>query len=153
MGAPSGTKKAARRVKSETVVIQKAAALRRGRAMREEPICAGQDEIGEGALGHDGEDEENHQRAVHGDEGEVVFGLDGAVEGQREVGPGAVDAHQEREQGAGDYGDEGEEEIEAREGEGFGGEDAFHRARACSRPASHALNSSCETTRRRACMR
>ncbi len=41
----------------------------------------GEDEVAEAGLGGDGEDEEEHQGAVHGDEGEVLFGEDGAVEG------------------------------------------------------------------------
>ena len=48
---------------------------------------------------------------MDGDEGEVVFGEDGAVEGERPVGPDEVDAHQQREEGADDDGDEGEDEV------------------------------------------
>jgi len=75
--------------------------------------------------------------------------LDGAVEGQREVGPGAMDAHrQEREQGSGDDGDEGEDEVEAARARGSVVKMVFI-ARELFAAASHALNSSCETTRRR----
>ena len=132
-----------------------------------------QDEIGEGVLRHDGEDEEDHQRGVHGDEREVVLRTDDSVDWQGEVGPRAVQAHEEREQGSKNDGDEGESEIEAREGNGFGGEDAarlcgerrnghrvppgasalFALRAAVSRAASHVSNCAGDTTRRRACMR
>ena len=54
----------------------------------------GEDEVAEAGLRGDGEDEEEHQRAVQGDEGEVLFGQDGAVEGELPVGPGEVEAHE-----------------------------------------------------------
>ena len=52
---------------------------RKGHVVRAD-LC-GEDQVAEAGLGCDGEDEEEHQRAVHGDEGEVLFGKDGAVEG------------------------------------------------------------------------
>jgi hypothetical protein len=85
-------------------VSQKLAALRRGKAMRRAPICAGRMRLPKPDCGASGEDEEEHQRAVHGDQGEILFGEDGAVEGSGQCGPGEVDAHQEREERADDYG-------------------------------------------------
>ena len=83
-------------------------------------LC-GEDEVAEAGLGGDGEDEEEHERAVDGDEGEVVFGQDGAVEREWPVGPDEVDAHQEREEGADGYGDEREEEVVEADGAVVGG--------------------------------
>ena len=54
----------------------------------------GEDEVSEAALRGCGEDEEEHDGAVDGDQGEVVFGQDGAVQRERPVGPYQVDAHQ-----------------------------------------------------------
>ena len=71
----------------------------------------GEDEVAEARLRGGGEDEEEHDGAMDGDEGEIVFGEDGAVEPERPVGPDYVDSHQEREEGADRYGDEGEEEV------------------------------------------
>ena len=71
----------------------------------------GEDQVAEACLRGRGEDEEEHDGAVDGDQGEVVFGEDGAVEGQRPCGPDEVDAHEEREEGADDDGDEGEGEV------------------------------------------
>ena len=46
----------------------------------------GEDEVAEACLWGSGEDEEEHDGAVDGDEGEVVFGQDGAVERSGPVG-------------------------------------------------------------------
>ncbi len=43
----------------------------------------------------DGEHEEEHQRAVDGDQREIVFGQDGAVQREDPVGPDEMDAHQQ----------------------------------------------------------
>jgi hypothetical protein len=72
---------------------------------------AGQDEIAEASLGRRGEHEEDHQGAVEGDQSEVVFGQDGAVEGDRKIGPDQVDAHQQREHRADGDGEDGEQKI------------------------------------------
>ncbi len=84
---------------------------------------AGQDEVAEASLGRGGEHEEDHQGAVEGDQREVVLGQDGAVEGDREVGPDQVDAHQQREHGADGDGDDGEQEVLEADDVVVGGED------------------------------
>jgi hypothetical protein len=85
----------------------------------------------------DGEDEEEHQRAVHGDEGEVLFGEDGAVEGKLPVGPGEVEAHGEREEGADDDGDEGDEEVAEADGAVVGGAGGLLLTHSMSQKARH----------------
>ena len=49
-------------------------------------LC-GEDEVAEAGLGGGGEDEEEHDGAVDGDEGEIVFWEDGAVEPEWPCGP------------------------------------------------------------------
>ena len=120
----------------------------------------GEDEAGESDLRRDGEHEEDHQRAVHGDEGQIIFRLEKAEEGKWRVGPDAMDAHDEREQSADGDGGEGKQEIEDSEGAVLSGEEAqLHRvgasAWACAleRVASQMSNSAGETTESTACMR
>jgi hypothetical protein len=48
---------------------------------------------------------------VDGDQGEIVFGEDGAIKPEGPCGPDEVDAHYEREKSADGYGDEGESEV------------------------------------------
>jgi hypothetical protein len=71
----------------------------------------GEDEIAEASLRGSREDEEEHDGAVDGDQGEIVFGEDGAVEPERPCGPDEVDAHQEGEESADDDGDEREGKV------------------------------------------
>ena len=82
------------------------------------------DEVAEAGLRGGGEDEEEHDGAVDGDQGQVVFGEDGSVERKRPCGPDEVDAHQEREYGAGDDGEESEDEVLNADGAVVGGEDS-----------------------------
>ena len=71
----------------------------------------GEDQVAEAGLRSGGEDEEEHDRAVDGDQGEVIFGQDRAVEREGPVGPDEMDAHQEREEGSDGDGDEREDEV------------------------------------------
>ena len=57
---------------------------REGHAARAD-LC-GKDEVAEAGLRRDGEDEEEHQRAVHGDQREIFFGQDGPVKGKCQLG-------------------------------------------------------------------
>jgi hypothetical protein len=84
----------------------------------------GEDEVAEAGLWRSGEDEEQHDRAVDGDQREVVFGEDGAVKRKGPIGPDQMDAHQQREEGADDDGDEREDEVLDSDGAVIGGEDA-----------------------------
>ena len=111
MGAPPGTKNAQSRTASASGGDPEAECVetREGHAARAD-LC-GEDEVAEAGLRRGGQDEEEHQRAVHGDQGEVLFGQDGAVEREAPVGPDEMDAHQPGEEGSGDDGDRGEDEI------------------------------------------
>ncbi len=122
MGLPPGTKKAASRVTRPAAVSQKLRAFRRGKLMRVGADLRREDEVAEAGLRGDGHDEEEHERAVHGDEGEVFLREDGAVEGEAPVWPGEVEAHEEAEDGAEDEGDRAEEEIGEAEAAVVGGE-------------------------------
>ena len=90
-------------------MIQKLRALRMGKAMRRLPICDGRMRLPKAGLRRRGEDEEQHQGAVEGDEGEVLFREDGSRKG--EVRVNEVEAHQEGHDGPDGYGDEGEQEV------------------------------------------
>jgi len=71
----------------------------------------GENEVAEARLWSDGEDEEQHERTVHGDDCEVLFREDGAVERELPVGPCEMHPHGKREQRADDDRQERDEEI------------------------------------------
>ncbi len=82
-----------------------------GKAMLAGADLRGENQVAEAGLWRSGQDEEEHDGAVDGDQGEVVFGEDGAVEWQRPGWPDEVNAHQEREESADDDGEQGEGEV------------------------------------------
>ena len=88
---------------------------------------AGKDEVAEAGLRGSGEDVEDHQGAMEGNQSEIVFGEDGAVEGQSDVRPGEVETHQKRENGADGDGDQGKNEVLTADGAVVGGEDSKGR--------------------------
>ena len=90
MGAPPGTKNAASRVTRASGGEAQAGGVEAREGHAAGADLRGEDEVAEAGLRRDGEDEEEHQRAVHGDQGEVLFGEDGAVEGELPVGPREV---------------------------------------------------------------
>ena len=98
-------------MRSASAVSQKLAALRMGNAMRLAPIWAGRIEVAEAGLRGSRQDEEEHDGAMEGDESEVIFGQDSAVERERPVGPDKVDSHQQRQEGADGYGSKCEDEV------------------------------------------
>ena len=126
----------------------------------------GKDEVAEAGLGCGGEHEEEHDRAVDGHDGEVGAGKDAL---EREVGPDEVDSHVERESGADDDGDKGEQKVLDADDAVVGGEDAGgeevagpagdggglrgHGWTALRFDASQAVNSAGARTRRLAFMR
>ena len=69
---------------------------------------------------------------MDGDEGEVVLGQDGAVEGKDTVGPGEVEAHEQRERGSDGYGDECEREVLEADDVVVGGEEPAAPRRGCA---------------------
>ena len=70
-----------------------------------------QDEVAEAGLRGDGHDEEEHEGAVQGDEGEVVLGQDGAVARDSKIGIEQMEAHEQRHDRADDDGDQREGEV------------------------------------------
>ena len=108
---PPGTKVELRRVRSASGGEPEAGGVEDGEGHAAGADLRGEDEVAEARLRRGREHEEEHDGAVDGDQGEVVFGEDGAVERERPVGPDEVDAHQEREEGADDDGDQGEDEV------------------------------------------
>ena len=127
MGAPPGTMKAASSTSERESSEPERDGVHRWQRHAASADLFGQNEVREAAQRRGGEHEEDHQRAVHGDEGEIVFGLDLAEEGKREVGPDEVDSHDEREDGSGGDGDEREQEILDSDDAVVGGEEPGER--------------------------
>lgn len=84
----------------------------------------GEYKVAEACLRGGGQDEEEHDGAVNGDQGEVVFGQNGAVERKWPCGPDEVDSHEERKDGAYGHGEQGEGEVLEADDAVVGGEES-----------------------------
>ena len=88
----------------------------------------GKDEIAEARLRCCRQHEEEHDGSVEGDEREIVFRQDGAVQRELPRWPCEVCAHGEREERTDSDGDEREREVLPADGAVIGGEEGGHAA-------------------------